>query len=150
MDRSRHFVSEKWRVIALICLCQVLVLALWFSTTAVVPALQKERTLTSFHISVLTSSVQVGFVIGTLVSALLGLADRLDLRRFFMAAAAAAAVVNIVILTLDPASWGIPALRLLGGVCMAGVYSVGMKMGGRWGENDMGFLVALLGGDWES
>src|SRR5437867_1850331 len=118
--------SEKWRVITLICLCQVLVLALWFSTTAVVPSLQKERTLTSFHVSLLTSSVQVGFVIGTLVSGFLGLADRLNLRRFFMAAAATAAAANIFILMLDPASLGIPALRLVVGICMAGVYPVGM------------------------
>jgi MFS family permease len=138
--------SEKWRVIILICLCQVLVLALWFSTTAVVPSLQKERALTSFHISMLTSSVQVGFVIGTFVSGFFGLADRLNLRRFFMAAAGAAAAANVLILTLDPASLGIPALRLVVGICMAGVYPVGMKMAASWADNDMGFLVALLVG----
>src|SRR5881396_3334600 len=47
---------------------------------------------------------------------------------------------------LDPASWGIPALRLLVGMCMAGVYPVGMKMAASWAENDMGLLVALLVG----
>src|SRR5262245_45672189 len=110
----------KWRVITLICCCQVLVLALWFSTTAVVPSLQKERTLTSFHVSLLTSSVQIGFVLGTLLSGFFGLADRLNLRRFFMASAATAAVANSSILLLDPASFGIPALRFLVGICMAG------------------------------
>ena len=110
---------RKWRVIALICLSQVLVLALWFSTTAVVPSLQKERTLTSFQVSLLTSSVQVGFVIGTLVSGFFGLADRLNLRRFFAASAAVAAGANLLILALDPASLGIPALRLVVGICMA-------------------------------
>jgi hypothetical protein len=44
----------KWRVISLICLCQVLVMALWFSTTAVVPSLQKERLLTPFQETILT------------------------------------------------------------------------------------------------
>src|SRR6516162_1604094 len=136
----------KWRVIALICLSQVLVLALWFSTTAVVPSLQKERTLTPFQVSLLTSSVQVGFVIGTLVSAFFGLADRLNLRRFFAASAAVAAAANLLILALDPASLGIPALRLVVGICMAGVYPVGMKMAASWAEKDMGLLVALLVG----
>src|SRR6516225_5077036 len=139
-------VSRKWRVIALICLSQVLVLALWFSTTAVVPSLQKERTLTSFQVSLLTSSVQVGFVIGTLVSAFFGLTDRLNLRRFFAASAAVAAGANLLILALDPASLGIPALRLVVGICMAGVYPVGMKMAASWAEKDMGLLVALLVG----
>jgi MFS family permease len=124
----------------------VLVLTLWFSTTAVVPSLLKERSLSPFHISLLTSSVQVGFVIGTLISAVLGLADRLDLRRFYMAAAASAALANLFILTLDPASWGIPLLRLIVGICMAGIYPVGMKMAASWAENDMGLLVALLVG----
>jgi len=138
--------SPKWRVIALICCCQVLVLALWFSTTAVVPSLQKERTLTSFHVSLLTSSVQVGFVMGTLLSGFFGLADRLNLRHFFMASAAIAAVANCSILLLDPASLGIPALRFVVGMCMAGVYPVGMKMAASWAEKDMGLLVALLVG----
>ena len=75
--------AGKWRVITLICICQVLVMALWFSTTAVVPSLQRERPLTPFHVSLLTSGVQIGFVAGTLISAFLGFADRLDPRRFY-------------------------------------------------------------------
>jgi len=138
--------SEKQRAITLICLCQVLVMALWFSTTAVVPSLQMERALTPFQISLLTSSVQVGFVAGTLISAFLGLADRLDLRRFFMASAATAAVANISILLLRPESFGIPALRFVTGMCMAGVYPVGMKMAASWARGDMGLLVALVVG----
>ena len=136
----------KWRTIVLICVSQVLVLALWFSTTAVVPSLQKERALTSFHVSLLTSSVQIGFVIGTLVSGILGLSDRLNLRDFFMVSAAVAAAANALILMFDPASWGIPALRLVVGICMAGVYPVGMKMAVSWAGSDMGLLVALLVG----
>jgi len=133
-------------MIALICVCQVLVLTLWFSTTAVVPSLQKERALTPFHVSLLTSSVQVGFVIGTLVSAFLGLADRLNLRHFFMAAAATGAVANVLTLSMDPASLEIPALRFVVGMCMAGVYPVGMKMAASWADHDMGLVVALLVG----
>ena len=138
--------AEKWRVICLICICQVLVMALWFSTTAVVPSLQRERALTPFYVSLLTSSVQVGFVAGTLISAFLGLADRLDLRRFFMGAASTAAAANLLILILDPESLGIPALRFVTGMCMAGVYPVGMKMAASWASGDMGLLVALLVG----
>src|SRR5437867_3509075 len=121
-------------------------MALWFSTTAVVPSLQKEQTLTPFRVSLLTSSVQVGFVAGTLISALLGLADRLDLRRFFMCAAGTAAGANLLILALAPGSLGIPALRFITGMCMAGVYPVGMKMAASWAKGDMGLLVALLVG----
>lgn len=136
----------KWRVIILVCVCQVLVMVLWFSATAVIPAFQKERTLTSFHVSLLTSSVQVGFVVGTLISAFLGLADRLDLRRYFMGAAGTAAVANLLILGSEVGSLEIPALRFITGMCMAGVYPVGMKMAASWADGDMGLLVALLVG----
>jgi MFS family permease len=138
--------SHKWNVVILICVCQVLVMALWFSTTAVVPSLQKETTLSGFQVSVLTSGVQVGFVVGTLISALLGLADRLDLRLFFAVSAGAAAAANLGILAFDAGSSAIPGLRFLTGVCMAGVYPVGMKMAASWAKNDMGLLVALLVG----
>src|SRR5262249_43770582 len=113
LSRMVNGMSNRWSMIALICVCQVLVLTLWVSTTAVVPSLQKERALTPFHVSLLTSSVQVGFVIGTIVSAFLGLADRLSLRHFFMAAAATGAIANILTLSVDPASLGIPVLRLV-------------------------------------
>jgi MFS family permease len=138
--------TEKWRVILLICICQVLVMTLWFSTTAVVPSLQKEQPLSAFKVSLLTSSVQLGFVAGTLISAFLGLADRLEPKRFFMTAAGAAAGANLLILLFAPGSALIPALRFVTGLCMAGVYPVGMRMAASWAEGDMGLLVALLVG----
>ncbi len=78
---------SKWASIAVLCLCPVAVMALWFSASAVIPSLTAEYGLSGFTQSLLTSSVQAGFVAGSLVSALFGLADRLGPRRFFMAAA---------------------------------------------------------------
>ncbi len=66
-------------------------MALWFSASAVVPSLIAEYALTPTQASLFTSSVQAGFVAGTLASAVLGLADRIDPRRFFMASALVAA-----------------------------------------------------------
>jgi MFS family permease len=51
-----------------------------------------------------------------------------------------------MILGLNPGSLGIPALRFVTGMCMAGVYPVGMKMAASWAKGDMGLLVALLVG----
>ena len=85
---------SKWASISVLCLCQVAVMALWFSASAVVPSLTVEYGLSGFTQSLLTSSVQAGFVAGSLVSALFGLADRLDPRRFFMASALAATAAN--------------------------------------------------------
>src|SRR4029453_14770374 len=96
--------------------------------------------------SALTSGVQIGFVIGCLVSALLGLADRIEPRRLFAASAAVGATANALLLVIDPSTWAAPALRLATGICMAGVYPVGMKLASTWARGDMGLLVGILVG----
>jgi len=50
--------------IAIIAICQVAAMALWFSASAVVPALTAEFHLSKFTQSALTGGVQVGFVLG--------------------------------------------------------------------------------------
>ena len=90
--------------------------------------------------------MQAGFVIGCLVSAFLGLADRLDPRRFFAASAAIGAGANALLLVVDPASAVAPLLRVVTGVCMAGVYPVGMKLAATWAKGDMGLMVGILVG----
>lgn len=131
---------------ALIALCEVLALSLWFSATAVLPALKLQAHLDAFHSSLFTSLVSVGFVCGTLASALLGLADRLEPHRFFRISAWAAALANLGLLVFPPASTAVLACRFVTGVCMAGVYPVGMKMVASWAQGDMGLLVGILVG----
>ncbi len=121
-------------------------MALWFSASAVVPALRAEIDLPAGIASLFTSSVQAGFVAGTIVSALLGLADRLEPRRFFMWSAFAAAGANALILMIEPASATTIVLRFVTGVCMAGVYPVGMKLASTWAKGDMGLMIGVLVG----
>jgi len=138
--------ASKAASLTVLCLCEVAAMALWFSVSAVVPALSAEYALSGFFQSLYTSGVQAGFVVGSLASAILALADRLDPRRFFMAAALVAAAANAAILAVGPASpWAI-VLRVATGVCMAGIYPVGMKLASSWARDDMGLLVGLLVG----
>src|SRR5438105_3594486 len=130
----------------IIAICQVAAMALWFSASAVIPALAAEFHLSNFAQATLTSAVQIGFVIGCLASAILGLADRLELRRLFAASAAIGAIANALLLVVDPRSVVAPVLRLVTGVCMAGVYPVGMKLASTWARGDMGLLVGILVG----
>lgn len=130
----------------LLAACEVAALAVWFSTSAVVPQLRTEFDLSGFQVSLLSSSVQAGFVAGTLISAFLGLADRLDPRRFFAASALVAAVATGATLLVPPTSPVYPLLRFLTGACMAGVYPVGMKIASTWARGDMGFLIGTLTG----
>ena len=130
----------------IIAICQVAAMALWFSASAVIPSLAAEFHLTNFQQATLTTAVQVGFVVGCIVSAVLGLADRLELRRLFAASAAVGAVANALLLVVDPRSIAAPLLRLVTGICMAGVYPVGMKLASTWARGDMGLLVGILVG----
>jgi MFS family permease len=132
--------------VAIIAVCQVAAMALWFSASAVAPALAAEFHLSNFAQAALISGVQVGFVIGCLASALLGLADRVDPRRFFATAAAAGALANASLLIVDPASLATPLLRVATGICMAGVYPVGMRLVATWAKDDMGLMVGILVG----
>jgi len=132
--------------VAIIAVSQVAAMALWFSASAVVPALVAEFKLSNFMQAAFTSAVQVGFVIGCLASALLGLADRIDPRRFFAVSAAIGAGANALLLVVDPTSIAAPLLRIVTGICMAGVYPVGMKLVATWAKGDMGLMVGLLVG----
>ena len=132
--------------ITVIALSQVAAMSLWFSASAVLPALTAEFHLSAFTQAALTSAVQLGFVVGCVVSALLGLADRIDPRRMFAASAVLGAVANAGLLVIDPSSPAALGLRAITGLSMAGVYPVGMKLASTWAKGDMGLMVGILVG----
>lgn len=138
----------KRRNIALITLAQVLALSLWFSSTAAGPGMLLEAPWRGDGFqALLTSAVQAGFVLGTLVSAALALPDRFDPRRVFALAALLGAAANGAILLLPPGAEGVIAARFATGMALAGVYPVGMKLAAGWADRgDMGLVVGLLVG----
>ena len=107
-------------------------MSLWFSGSAVVPALTKEWNLSAGAANWLTLSVQLGFVAGTLLSALLNLPDIISSRHLFTLTAIAGAIVNAIFaLFAHDAALGIP-LRFLTGMFLAGVYPPAMKILATW------------------
>ncbi len=136
----------KFRSIAVIAVCQIAAMALWFSASAVMPSLVAEYGLAPTMQAALTSAVQAGFVVGCVASAILGLADRLDPRRFIAIAAGAGAATNALLLAVDVTTIAAPVLRFLTGICMAGVYPVGMRLAATWATGDMGLMVGILVG----
>ena len=131
---------------ALLMLAQVLVLSLWFISAATMPGMLAEVAISPARQAALSSGVQIGFVGGALVSAVLGLADRFDPRALFAGCAVLAAVANAALPVLPVGGDLAIALRVLTGLLLAGVYPVGMKMAAGWGLRDRGFLVGLLVG----
>ncbi len=137
---------QKWRSVALLVACVVLALSVWFAGTAVQGELQRAFGLSKAWSGLATAAVGLGFVAGTLTSALLGLADRLESRRFFMVCCLIGGGTNAATAFVDPGSFLTIALRFIVGASMAGVYPVGMKMVASWANNDRGLLVGLLTG----
>ena len=107
---------------------QVAAMALWFSATAVLPALRSEWQLTSVEAAWITASVQVGFALGALGSALLQLADRFDPRRLFAAGALIGGACTVLLATVVVDATLAIVLRFVTGVCLASVYPPGMKL----------------------
>ncbi len=138
--------GSKFRSISLLLIAQVAAMSLWFVSAAILPDVLLEVELSSFRQAALTSGVQAGFVIGALVSAILGLADRFDPRRVFAASAIGAGVCNLVLLVAEPGNFVTIIARFLTGALLAGVYPVGMKIAVGWGKEDRGFLVGALVG----
>ncbi|MFO1325253.1 MAG: MFS transporter [Burkholderiales bacterium] len=138
--------TTKFASVTIIAFCQVAALALWFSASAVVPALAAEYRLSGFAQAALTGGVQLGFVVGCLVSAFFGLPDRVDPRRLFAGCTLAGAAANGLLLVVDPTAAAMPLLRFVTGVALAGVYPVGMKLASTWAKGDMGLMVGILVG----
>jgi MFS family permease len=139
-------VASKAVSITLITLSQVLALSVWFAGTAALPAMNTAADIGSAAQAALTSSVQVGFVVGALTSAILGLADRFDPRRVFMAGALLAGAANAIAMLTEPGSMAMIAMRAVTGSSLALVYPVGMKLAASWAKGDAGLLVGLLVG----
>ncbi|MDE1184284.1 MFS transporter [Paraburkholderia sp.] len=141
-----HVQGGKTRSLAILLLCQVGAMSVWFSSSAVVAIVKETRHISALDATLLTSAVQAGFVAGTIGSALLSLADRYDPRRLFMISALIAAVATACLTLLEPAGPVAIALRFLTGICMAGVYPVGMRLAATWANRDLGLLIGLLVG----
>jgi MFS family permease len=132
--------------VGLVALVQILVLALWFSASAVAPALRTDFALTGTQAVWLTATVQVGFAIGAVVSALANLADRLrpNVLIALSAGLGAAATAGLALAAGDAGV--VLALRLLTGVFLAGVYPPGMKIVVSWLPNARGLALGLVVG----
>jgi MFS family permease len=132
--------------IALIVFCQVSGMTLWFSATAAASAMVAAGSLSGQQGALLTGAVQLGFVAGTLGSALLGLADRLDPRRLFATATLIGAAANLLLLLVGFDTVATVVLRFITGAALAGVYPVGMKMAAAWTERGVGLMIGTVVG----
>ena len=136
---------RRWRILALVSGAMLLSLSAWMTATAVGPELQARWDLTEGQVGLLTSAVQLGFVAGTALGALLNLADVLRSRTYFAASAVLAAAVNALLLVV-PGYRSALLVRFLTGAFLAGVYPPGMKMVSTWFRSARGFAIGTVVG----
>jgi MFS family permease len=142
---SRAFeVATPARQLLIAVVVMTLTMSVWFSTAAVVPSL-----IASWHISSgaagwLTSAVQVGFVTGALISALLNLADRVRIGTLIAASSFAAAVSTALVPALAGGLAVAIPLRFLTGVALAGIYPAGTKLVASWVAGSRGLAMGVL------
>src|SRR4029078_4164597 len=136
----------RWQALALLSIAELLGMSLWFSGSAVVPALTRAGHLSPSQISSIAIARQLGFVAGTLISATLNLPDIISSRRLFAVSSFLGAAVNwgFGFYVTDPSSAIL--LRFLTGVCLAGVYPPGMKIMATWFRERRGMALGVLVG----
>lgn len=138
--------SERTRALLLVALAELLGMSLWFTASAVAPRIAAEWHLSDATAAWLTLAVQIGFVAGTLLSALANLPDIISARLLFAVCALLAAVTNALFaLYAHDAATGI-ALRFLTGAFLAGVYPPGMKVIATWFREGRGFALGVMVG----
>lgn len=135
----------RWRALVLIAVAELLGMSLWMAGTAVAPRLQALWALDDAAVGWLTTSVQLGFVAGTAVSAMLNLADIVPARVLFAVSAFFAALANAALLLADSHGGAVFA-RAATGFFLAGVYPPAMKMAATWFRARRGMAVGVVVG----
>jgi len=131
-----------------IAFAQFLGCTLWFSVNGVSAALIEHWNLEASDIGLLTGAVQAGFIAGTLGLAISNIADRFRPSLIFLWASFIGALANLLFAYhADGLSEGL-IYRFIVGVCLAGIYPIGMKLIVSWSPKlpgvGLGLVVGML------
>jgi MFS family permease len=118
----------------------------WFAVNAVMPDLQRAFGWAAADVGTLTSAVQFGFIAGTLVFALLAVADHFPARRVFLLCSLASAACTLAAAASAGSFGALLAWRALTGFFIAGIYPVGMKIAAQWYPQGLGTALGWLVG----
>jgi predicted MFS family arabinose efflux permease len=134
------------RILPAIIVSQLAGISLWFAGNAVLPDLQRSLGLPDSFLGHMTSAVQLGFIAGTLVFAVLAISDRYSPRATFLVCSLLGAACNASSYFLEGDVSLLLAARFGAGFFLAGIYPVGMKIATGWYRRDLGMALGLLVG----
>jgi MFS family permease len=135
-------------VLPIIVISQFFCTSLWFAGNAIMPDLVQRMAIDPGFLAHITSAVQFGFIAGTLLFAILSIADRFSPSLVFCCCAVVAAICNLGIALSNINAIELLIIRFLTGFFLAGIYPVGMKIAADYYQKglgkSLGFLVGAL------
>lgn len=134
----------RWRILTYLSISLVFSISTWFSATAVIPQLRSLWALSPTASAWMTIAVQIGFVVGAVVSSLFNIADLVPSRYIIMGGSFGAAIANALLLVAGGPEIGIP-LRFATGFFIAGVYPPALKLLSTWFRENRGLALGILG-----
>lgn len=132
--------------VIVIVIAELLGTSLWFTGNGAATDLAREWGLSTTELGRLVIAVQIGFITGTLVVALSGLADRFAASRIFAVSALLGAAANAGFALLATHVASALAYRFVTGLALAGIYPLGMKLVVSWTPNNTGLALGWLVG----
>lgn len=138
--------KQKSYILPVIILSQFACTSPWFAGNTIIDELISKTGLGTELVGYVISSVQFGFITGTLVFALLMLADRFSPSKVFLICALLAALCNLYLLSDIMTTWGLLLARFGTGFFLAGIYPVGMKIAADYYEKGLGKALGFLVG----
>lgn len=135
-------------ILPIIVISQFCCTSLWFAGNSVINDLIVNFNLKADALGHLTSAVQFGFIIGTLVFAILTIADRFPPSKVFLISAVLGALFNLGVIYPANNITSLLLFRFFTGFFLAGIYPVGMKIAADYYQKglgkSLGFLVGAL------
>ncbi len=132
------------RVLPALVLAQFAGTSLWFTVNAVMPDLQREFGWPAAAVGTLSSVLQLGFIAGTLLFALLAVADRFSARWVFLLSSLAGAGCTLGAWAMVGNFDALLGWRFATGFFLAGIYPVGMKIASQWFPRGLGAALGVL------
>lgn len=134
------------RILPLIVVSQFFCTSLWFAGNAIIYDLVVSFNIPPNAIGQLTSSVQLGFIIGTLLFAVLMITDRYSPVMVFFISAIFGALFNLGMIWDNNNLLSLNIFRFFTGLCLAGIYPVGMKIASDYYDKGLGKSLGYLVG----
>ena len=138
--------ERPWWILPVIIVSQFAGTSLWFAGNVIIGDLPSAWNIDPHAVGAVTSAVQLGFIVGTFLFAVIALADRFSPRIIFFLCSLLGAAANLSALVLVDNLSSLLVVRFLTGIFLAGIYPIGMKIAAGWYREGLGKALGFLVG----